>query len=170
MYFPMQARELFFLFYLNHDLLGSATGWLAASSGSPSVSSVRYAHATGLTSPKSSSTPPTLSKYKLKKKRRPYGQASTSPINVPQISYFQWHPFTLTSAPEEDYLSVHPVISRLRSARYSDVISRRRVRGALEVKVARTSLGERHFREPAAQPHPPTSWSTGRSILHRRMS
>jgi hypothetical protein len=23
------------------------------------------------------------------------------------VSYFQYHPFTLTSAPEEDYLSVH---------------------------------------------------------------
>ncbi|KAJ7621000.1 FAD-binding domain-containing protein [Roridomyces roridus] len=28
-------------------------------------------------------------------------------LNCPEISYFQWHPFTLTSAPEEDYLSVH---------------------------------------------------------------
>ncbi|KAJ7138147.1 NADPH oxidase [Mycena epipterygia] len=28
-------------------------------------------------------------------------------INCPSISYFQWHPFTLTSAPEEDYISVH---------------------------------------------------------------
>lgn len=28
-------------------------------------------------------------------------------INCPEISYFQWHPFTLTSAPEEDYISVH---------------------------------------------------------------
>jgi NADPH oxidase 2 len=28
-------------------------------------------------------------------------------ISCPEISYFQWHPFTLTSAPEEDYLSVH---------------------------------------------------------------
>ncbi|CAL1709755.1 unnamed protein product [Somion occarium] len=25
----------------------------------------------------------------------------------PEISYFQWHPFTLTSAPEEDYISIH---------------------------------------------------------------
>jgi len=28
-------------------------------------------------------------------------------LSCPEISYFQWHPFTLTSAPEEDYLSVH---------------------------------------------------------------
>ncbi|KAL4079010.1 NADPH oxidase B [Scleroderma citrinum] len=28
-------------------------------------------------------------------------------LSCPAISYFQWHPFTLTSAPEEDYISVH---------------------------------------------------------------
>ncbi|KAI9635465.1 ferric reductase NAD binding domain-containing protein [Dioszegia hungarica] len=28
-------------------------------------------------------------------------------INCPSVSYFQYHPFTLTSAPEETYLSVH---------------------------------------------------------------
>lgn len=28
-------------------------------------------------------------------------------ICIPELSYFQWHPFTLTSAPQEDYLSVH---------------------------------------------------------------
>ncbi|KAJ6622253.1 NADPH oxidase isoform 2 [Mycena sp. CBHHK59/15] len=28
-------------------------------------------------------------------------------INCPEISYFQWHPFTLTSAPQEDYISIH---------------------------------------------------------------
>ncbi|CAG8551451.1 2378_t:CDS:2, partial [Dentiscutata heterogama] len=25
----------------------------------------------------------------------------------PEVSYWQWHPFTLTSAPEEDYISIH---------------------------------------------------------------
>lgn len=28
-------------------------------------------------------------------------------LNCRNISYLEWHPFTLTSAPEEDYLSVH---------------------------------------------------------------
>ncbi|TIB99426.1 NADPH oxidase B [Wallemia mellicola] len=28
-------------------------------------------------------------------------------LNCPAISLWQWHPFTLTSAPEEDYISVH---------------------------------------------------------------
>ncbi|KAJ2723573.1 hypothetical protein GGI07_002528 [Coemansia sp. Benny D115] len=28
-------------------------------------------------------------------------------LNIPSISWFQWHPFTLTSAPEDDELSVH---------------------------------------------------------------
>ncbi|KAK4056217.1 hypothetical protein OIO90_002658 [Microbotryomycetes sp. JL221] len=28
-------------------------------------------------------------------------------INCPAISYWQWHPFTLTSAPQDDFVSVH---------------------------------------------------------------
>ncbi|CEQ39089.1 SPOSA6832_00566 [Sporobolomyces salmonicolor] len=28
-------------------------------------------------------------------------------LNCPEISFAQWHPFTLSSAPEEDYISVH---------------------------------------------------------------
>ncbi|XP_007430179.1 NADPH oxidase 1 [Python bivittatus] len=28
-------------------------------------------------------------------------------LNCPSISYLEWHPFTLTSAPEEDFFSVH---------------------------------------------------------------
>jgi NADPH oxidase len=28
-------------------------------------------------------------------------------INCPELAVFEWHPFTLTSAPQEDYISVH---------------------------------------------------------------
>lgn len=28
-------------------------------------------------------------------------------LNCPSISWLEWHPFTMTSAPEEDFLSVH---------------------------------------------------------------
>lgn len=28
-------------------------------------------------------------------------------INVPEVSQFQWHPFTISSAPDDPYVSIH---------------------------------------------------------------
>jgi NADPH oxidase len=28
-------------------------------------------------------------------------------LNVPELSRFQWHPFTITSTPEEPFISIH---------------------------------------------------------------
>jgi NADPH oxidase 1 len=28
-------------------------------------------------------------------------------LNVPEVSAYQWHPFTISSAPDDSYVSVH---------------------------------------------------------------
>lgn len=37
----------------------------------------------------------------------PYRAGQYVFVNIPEIAYFQWHPFMLTSCPEEDNLCVH---------------------------------------------------------------
>lgn len=54
------------------------------------------------------SLPPNVLELKMYKNDFPnYKAGQYVFLNVPQISFFEWHPFTLTSAPEDDYLSVH---------------------------------------------------------------
>ncbi|KAH9820738.1 FAD-binding domain-containing protein [Melampsora americana] len=43
--------------------------------------------------------------FKKEKTRTRVGQYIY--LKCPEVSSWQWHPFTLTSAPEEDYLAVH---------------------------------------------------------------
>ena len=34
-------------------------------------------------------------------------------LNAPHLSYYEWHPFTITSAPHEEFVSVHIRVSFL---------------------------------------------------------
>ncbi|KAJ7479697.1 NADPH oxidase [Mycena latifolia] len=51
--------------------------------------------------------PSDVMELQIKKERTEARAGQYIFINCPEISFFQWHPFTLTSAPEEDYISVH---------------------------------------------------------------
>ncbi|KAF7324947.1 FAD-binding FR-type domain-containing protein [Mycena kentingensis (nom. inval.)] len=51
--------------------------------------------------------PAEVMELQIKKERTTARAGQYIFINCPEISYFQWHPFTLTSAPEEDYISIH---------------------------------------------------------------
>jgi predicted ferric reductase len=51
--------------------------------------------------------PSRVMELQIKKDNTPMRAGQLIFVNCPEVSYWQWHPFTLTSAPEEDYLSVH---------------------------------------------------------------
>ncbi|GJE89247.1 NADPH oxidase family protein [Phanerochaete sordida] len=51
--------------------------------------------------------PSNVMELQIKKERTTTRAGQYIFLSCPEISYFQWHPFTLTSAPEEDYISVH---------------------------------------------------------------
>lgn len=46
-------------------------------------------------------------------------------IKCPALSLLQWHPFTLTSAPEEDHLSIHMRIVGNWTKRFADLLKKR---------------------------------------------
>jgi len=51
--------------------------------------------------------PSNVMELQIKKERTTIRAGQYIFLSCPEVSYFQWHPFTLTSAPEEDYISVH---------------------------------------------------------------
>jgi len=51
--------------------------------------------------------PSQVVEVQIKKNRFRYKAGQYIFVNCPEVSLFQWHPFTLTSAPEEDCLSIH---------------------------------------------------------------
>jgi NADPH oxidase 2 len=51
--------------------------------------------------------PSNVMELQIKKEKKKTRAGQYIFLSCPEISYFQWHPFTLTSAPEEDYISVH---------------------------------------------------------------
>ncbi|KAF7335791.1 Superoxide-generating NADPH oxidase heavy chain subunit A [Mycena venus] len=84
-----------------------ASGLSAAFSGlgSAFLREVRSRHITYIS--KIIQHPSNVIELQIKKEKTTVRAGQYIFINCPEISYFQWHPFTLTSAPEEDYLSVH---------------------------------------------------------------
>lgn len=51
--------------------------------------------------------PSGVMEVQIKKEKTPTRAGQYIFLSCPEVSYFQWHPFTLTSAPEEDFISVH---------------------------------------------------------------
>ncbi|KAI8358699.1 NADPH oxidase [Mortierella sp. GBAus27b] len=54
--------------------------------------------------------PSKVVEVQIKRDHNPYFRAKAGQyvfLNCPDISMWEWHPFTITSAPEEDYVSVH---------------------------------------------------------------
>ncbi|KAF9512349.1 hypothetical protein BS47DRAFT_1330368 [Hydnum rufescens UP504] len=51
--------------------------------------------------------PSNIMEVQIKKEKTKIRAGQYIFLSCPEVSYFQWHPFTLTSAPEEDYISVH---------------------------------------------------------------
>lgn len=51
--------------------------------------------------------PSNVIEVRMKKKRFKYMPGQYLFLACPQISSFEWHPFTITSAPEEEFVSVH---------------------------------------------------------------
>lgn len=40
-------------------------------------------------------------------------------LNCPYLAKYEWHPFTITSAPEEDYVSVHIRVKQKKRSKIS---------------------------------------------------
>lgn len=53
-------------------------------------------------------------------------------INCPEISVFQWHPFTLTSCPHEKFLSVHMAIRGDWTKKFAEICNRKLPRVMLD--------------------------------------
>ncbi|KAL4232497.1 NADPH oxidase 3 [Mactra antiquata] len=51
--------------------------------------------------------PSNVFELQMKKKGFKMGPGQYIFLHCPKLSYFEWHPFTLTSAPDDDYFSVH---------------------------------------------------------------
>lgn len=51
--------------------------------------------------------PSKVLELQMKKNSFKYKSGQYLFLNCPYIAKYEWHPFTITSAPEEDYVSVH---------------------------------------------------------------
>ncbi|KAJ2598934.1 hypothetical protein H4R99_003910, partial [Coemansia sp. RSA 1722] len=82
-------------------------------------------------------------------------------INIPSISWFQWHPFTLTSAPEDDELSIHIYVAGGWTGKLVRSFKQRAVHMPKRMEIVHHSVpaparaARRDFSSP--QPHRPSS-------------
>ncbi|KAJ2235684.1 hypothetical protein H4R99_002353 [Coemansia sp. RSA 1722] len=82
-------------------------------------------------------------------------------INIPSISWFQWHPFTLTSAPEDDELSIHIYVAGGWTGKLVRSFKQRAVHMPKRMEIVHHSVpaparaARRDFGSP--QPHRPSS-------------
>ncbi|CAK5264030.1 unnamed protein product [Mycena citricolor] len=104
---------------------------------------VRSRHSTHLS--KIIQHPSNVMELQIKKEKTTTRAGQYIFINCPEVSYWQWHPFTLTSAPQEDYISVHVRVEGDWTTAMAEAVGcdfpKKGAKGASESKVVPPPMG-----------------------------